>query len=167
MQRLSKEDVGRAIEKARVAAGKTQAELAEHLGIAGGQTYISKVENGTKGLKAAALLKLAAFLGVPSSRFLVGGAEAENDSGSSADESERQALNAARRLVERFSVSWAAGHFDSEQQLAASLREIASPYPPVGREYVEWWIGSNLKGDDANEADNESVPDTASSREDL
>jgi transcriptional regulator with XRE-family HTH domain len=57
-----------ALRDTREAAGLTQSELAQRLGVA--QSYVSKVENGDRRIEVAELLLICAALGVPIVTFL-------------------------------------------------------------------------------------------------
>jgi transcriptional regulator with XRE-family HTH domain len=60
--------VGTLVRKWRNAAGKTQEQVADALGV--GKSHISQVETGTGNLSLPKFLALCRFLGVPASRLL-------------------------------------------------------------------------------------------------
>lgn len=55
-------DIGKAIKIARLNAGKSQKEVAEHIGVS--LSYISKIEQGVRVPTDAVLVQLEEFLGV-------------------------------------------------------------------------------------------------------
>ena len=61
-------DLGRAIRLARVAAGKSQIDVAEHLDLSFQQ--VQKYENGKNRVPVQELVSLAAYLEVPLSHFV-------------------------------------------------------------------------------------------------
>jgi transcriptional regulator with XRE-family HTH domain len=61
-------DLGRAIRLARVAAGKTQVDLADHLGVSFQQ--IQKYESGSNRIPVEELVTTAAYLDIPLSELL-------------------------------------------------------------------------------------------------
>jgi transcriptional regulator with XRE-family HTH domain/Zn-dependent peptidase ImmA (M78 family) len=67
-------EIGERVREARVAAGHTQAELAERLGL--DRTALAKVEAGTRQVSALELFRLSDVLGLPLAHFVLAPPEA-------------------------------------------------------------------------------------------
>lgn len=131
---LKPEEVGRRIREARVKAGLSQPELAASLGVS--QSLLSRWERGAKQQSVATLSRIADALN-RSVHDLLG--LASNDSW--AVEDERTEIDRVRRMTITLTMAWRDGQFSSLSQLASTARDLARIYSPVGRGYMEGWLG--------------------------